>query len=150
MTDVTKLYRYNNSNNTSFRRLEELGIKDPEMRDYVVRGLEGIIQNIQNVMESKGLNGKQLSKAIYTDPSYFAKAFSGRINLTLMTFLKFCYVLNIDPREMIPYDLCNDRLSCGDRFNLITEHESVKVKNDMLDINIAIMRLLNNIRSNEG
>lgn len=148
MDDVLKYYRFNRSSNKSNSRIEDLGLKDPQMRDYVVRGMEGIIQNIQNAMESRKMSGKDMSKAIYTDPCYFSKVFSGALNISLMTFLKISYALKIDPRELIPYDLCNDRLSCGDRFNLITEHEPVSVKNDMLEINIAIMRMLNNIRSN--
>lgn len=137
-----KFYRHQD-----VKSLEELRVVDPGMYMYLIRNLEGIVQNIYKVCDQKGLNYAQLAKGTHMSPPYFNKLFSGRMNLSLISLLKVAYFLDVDAEDLFPNDVLSDRMSYGDRFDLITEREPVKIKNDLYEVNLQIMKLINDVRS---
>lgn len=53
----------------------------------------------------KMLSRTQLAIQLNTDEKQIRRIESGEVNCTIITFLKLCYVLQIDPKEMLDLKL---------------------------------------------
>jgi len=80
---------------------EKLEAHESTMEYAVVDFLFDVSNALGLVLERKGLKPVELAKALGKSKSFVSQVLSGKQNLTLKTVAEICFVLKVNPRELV-------------------------------------------------
>ena len=131
------VYKKNNIILDENNDLLESAVYDEEQMKMI---LDGIVQNVWQRMDAKGLKMTALSDLSNVPYCTLSKVFNYNQAITLKNLIKISLALHVSPIELFPYDL-NRRKTNGDRFEEVTKGLDVESINYLLDLAAGFARL---------